>query len=143
MNQSIPIDAPGGFAPLTALGWADADGYCQAVDAANGLPVVPARLPAPSPLAGATGGASLIGPFVAATDRPVYLTLAGTWQGAVRLLRSAPGSSARHPLTFAGEEWGRFTGNLCEAVWQEGEAGAALWLDLAPTGGIVSYRVAQ
>lgn len=143
MNLDIPVDAPGGFAPLTALGWIDASGHCHPVAHDNGLPVAAARAASPEPLAGMAAGPQVVGPFVAVSDRPVYLTLSGNWQGEVRLMRSAPSSSVRHPLTFAGEEWGLFDRKLCEAVWQEGEEGAALWLELAPTAGNVTYRVAQ
>lgn len=143
MADAVPIEAPSGYAPLHAVGWSDAGGECTAAAIEAPLPVRQVAPPAPAPLAGTAAGSKVAGPFVAAPDRPVYLTLAGAWTGEVHLLRSIDGGASRRPLTLGGQVWGRFTGNACEAVWQESEEGASLWLDLQPAGGVISYRLSQ
>jgi hypothetical protein len=36
-----------------------------------------------------------------------------------------------------------FSGNACEPVWDETESAATFYLQLAPTSGAVTYRLAQ
>ena len=143
MAEIVPAEAPAGFVPLTALALPDANGNCLPVTADRPLPVASARSAAPAPLTGTASAPRLAGPFAPLRDAPVYLVLSGSWTGEVRLMRSTDGGTTRHPLTLGGQEWARFTANLCEALWQEGESGATLWLDCAPTSGTIAYRVSQ
>ena len=71
------------------------------------------------------------------------LSLTGTWQGTVQLMRSVDGGVTRHPLTIGGFTWGRYTGNACEPVWDEQEEGVELHLDIALASGTIGYRIAQ
>lgn len=148
MSESIPIKTPGGFAPAFVLGQADAGGNLLLVSADNPLPVTgggggATPAPAPPPLAGTTFTPLIAGPFDPVPGRAVYLQLAGEWQGRVRLLRSTDGGATKAPLTIGGTPWAVFTGPACEAVWEEGDAAARLYLDLQPTSGTISYRVSQ
>ena len=143
IDSDTPIQAPGGFVPVMALGQDDGSGSVALVSASAPLPTVTLAPPAPAPLEGSSASASVAGPFQPAPLAPVYLTLAGEWQGTVRLMRSTDGGATQHPLTLAGAEWGSFNANACEPVWVESEGGAELYLDIAPVSGTVSYRVSQ
>ena len=147
MNDPIPVCTPGGFAPAFALGQAGPDGHLLLVSADNPLPVTgggaAAPLPAPAPLTGTASAATMAGPFDPVSGRPVYLQLTGTWQGRVRVLRSVDDGVTKLPLTVAGQPWAVFTGPACEAVWEEGDAAARLYLELQPTSGTIAFRVSQ
>lgn len=151
MTDRIDVKAPGGFAPAVALGHADADGRWQPVSAENPLPVAglagrgatPVAALPPPPLTGTAASPRVIGPFDPLSGRPVFLQLSGTWTGEVQVLRSVDGGATRQPLTVAGAAWAVFTGNVCEPVWEESEAGATLYLALAPGSGTIAYRVSQ
>ena len=147
MLDKTPVKAPGGFAPAFALGQADAAGNLVLISADNPLPVAsasgPTVTPPPPALEGETSQSLLAGPFDPAPGRPIYLQLDGQWTGTVRLSRSVDGGASRHPLTLAGAEWGVFVGNACEPVWEEYEAGAALYLDISLDSGLLAYRVSQ
>lgn len=148
MTDPVPIQTPGSFAPAIALGQAGPDGHLLLVSADNPLPVTGAGgtatpAPAPAPLSGTASAAMVAGPFDPVGGRPIYLQLTGTWQGRVRMLRSVDDGITRVPLTVAGQPWGVFTGPACEAVWEEGDAVARLYLELQPTSGAIAYRVSQ
>lgn len=149
MNESVPVRTPGGFAPAFALGQAGPDGQLLLVSADNPLPVSgmgsgsAAPPPAPPPLAGTASNATMAGPYKPVPGRPVYLQLGGAWQGRVRLLRSVDGGATKMPLTIAGQPWASFTAPACEAVWEESEDAARLYLDLQPASGTIAYRVSQ
>lgn len=143
MPNPIPVAAPATYAPLNAIGFADAESALAPVSAERPLPVCTTTIPAPAPLAATTAVTATAGPFVPSSDRPVVLTLSGTWTGTVRVLRSIDGGATRLPLTAAGQPWGIFTANCCEPVWQESASDAALYLDIALASGSLSYRVAQ
>ena len=148
-----PISLPAGYAPAFAVGYSTQDGQLAVVDDATPLPVsfsttqpIPVDVsggPAPAPLVGQADAAVLAGPFEPAANRPVFVTLAGTWQGRVQVERSTDGGATRHPLTVAGLAWGGFTANACEPVWVENEAGAQLYLAIEVTSGTLDYRVSQ
>lgn len=144
------IKLPGGYAVATAIGYADnQDGSFAIVAADRPLPVVvqdgtlPTAPSPPAPLSGASATSELVGPFSPAAGRAVLLLLEGTWQGEITLLRSTDGGATTHGLTLGGEPWGTFTGNVCEPVWEESEAGAQLYLQIELTSGTLSYRLAQ
>lgn len=145
MPENRPIQTPAGYAPATAVGFANASGEMVLISADNPLPIASAGAsnPAPAPLMGQTSTNFAAGPFVPIADRPVVVQLDGTWQGAVQLLRSIDGGATKQPVTLAGQSWGLFTGNAMEPVWQESEAGAELYLDIVVTGGTLNYRVSQ
>jgi len=119
--------------------------WLSLVDSARPLPVqaITAQDNDVTPLTGSTATATLAGPFTPAGSRPIMLTLGGSWQGSVRVLRSIDGGTTKTALTLAGDDWGLFTANACEPVWSEEEPGAAFYLDLAPASGTVTYRLAQ
>lgn len=144
MPTKTPINPPANYATPTAVGYADPAGDLALVTAAAPLPVAQTRAAsAPAPLSGQAGGTALAGPFAPLRDVPVHLQLSGTWAGTVSLVRSADGGATRQGLTAGGTPWARFTANCNEVVWQEGEAGATLYLDIALASGSVSYRVSQ
>lgn len=143
MNK--PIKAPAGFTPEVAVTFADANGDSQQVSSSMPLPVTVAATPVatPAPLTGTAATSSLVGPFSPALHGAVMLSLTGTWSGQARLLRSTDGGSTKLPLTALGQAYGLYTANVCEPVWEEGEAGATLWLDITLTSGALTYRMGQ
>lgn len=137
-----PIQSPSGYAATRAVAFADVDGNALLVSNAAPLPVIQGAVPA-TPLAGSAAASTVAGPYQPALDRPVMLTLSGTWAGTVRLLRSTDGGTTKLPVTVAGDTWAQFTANCCEPVWDESEASAQLYLDIALTSGTIAYRIAQ
>ena len=143
MSNPTPIQAPGGFAPVFTLGFEDAEGMCSVISNQRPLPTRPAPAQVPAPLEGSTASSALIGPFEPAALTPVYCTLSGDFEGTVQVVRSTDGGATVHPLTAAGSTWAVFSGPACEAVWQESEDGAALWLDCSLVSGTLEYRLSQ
>lgn len=144
MPVKTPITQPANYVTPTAIGFADTVGDLALVNAAAPLPVAQMRSgTTPAPLAGQASGTALVGPFAPLRDTPVHLQLSGTWAGQVAMVRSSDGGATRQGLTAGGQAWARFTGNANEVVWQDGEAGATLYLDIALTSGTVTYRVSQ
>ncbi len=99
--------------------------------------------PITTALAGNASASAVVGPFAPVMGRAVILSLAGNWVGTVKLTRSTDGGVTKLPLTIAGGEWANFTGNCCEAVWEESDAMASLYLDITLVSGTVAYRLAQ
>lgn len=139
---STPIQAPAAFVPSHATAFADIDGTSVLVSKASPLPIT-TRGNSAAPLSGSASTSGVLGPFVPAPDRPVMLSLAGTWAGTVKVTRSTDGGTTRLPLTVAGNAWGQFTANCCEAVWAEAEDTAQLYLDVTLISGTLTYRMAQ
>jgi hypothetical protein len=140
-----PIFSPSAYAVSRAVAYADVDGSALLVTAANPLPVTLAEpgAPAQPALSGSTATALIAGPYAPVTGRPVVLELEGVWQGLVKVLRSTNGGATKLPLTVGGAAWAQFGTNCCEPVWEESEGGAQLYLDIAPTSGALTYRLAQ
>jgi hypothetical protein len=138
-----PISPPASYVTPTAIGFADSAGDLALVGAETPLPVTTSREAAPPPLAGETSQALLAGPFVPVLDAPVHLELRGEWSGQVSLQRSADGGATRSAVTAGGMPWASFTGPANEVVWQEGELGASLYLDITLASGTLSYRMSQ
>lgn len=137
-----PIQNPAPFVPSRAVSFAEVDGSSQLVSPARPLPVT--MLPsAPVAMAGTASASSQIGPYQPAIGRPILLTLSGAWTGQVRVLRSVDGGASMSPLTMGGMPWGEFSENCCEAVWEEFEDAARLYLELTVTNGTLNYRIAQ
>lgn len=139
---STPIQTPSTYVASHAAAFADGDGGAVVVSTANPLPVAFGQ-PSAVPLTGTASVTGLIGPFSPVIGRAVVLALSGTWSGTVKVLRSTDGGATRLPLTVGGQIWGQFTGNCCEAVWEESESGAALYLDITLASGAATYRLAQ
>lgn len=137
-----PIAAPAGYATPNAVAYADPDGNAAIVSSLQPLPVQLNKV-AVTPLAGSTSASAVLGPYVPALDRPVMLSLSGTWVGLAKITRSTDGGASRLPVTLAGSTWAQFSSNVCEPVWDESEASASLYLEIALTSGTVSYRLAQ
>lgn len=137
-----PIQIPSSYVASAAAAFSDVDGSAVVVSASNPLPVA-FGAPGAAPLAGTASSTGVVGPYAPALGRAVILTLSGSWSGTVRVLRSADGGTTKLPLTVAGQPWGQFTGNCCEAVWEESEATARLYLDVSLASGTLSYRFAQ
>jgi hypothetical protein len=138
----LPIQSPSGYAATRALVFADPNGDALFASAATPLPVTLSSATAAA-LAGSTATSGVFGPYQPAPGRAAMLSLAGTWAGTVRVLRSVDGGATKLPLTVAGSVWGQFTGNCCEPVWEESEAAATLWLEVTQTAGTLAYRLAQ
>lgn len=143
MPSPIPVSAPAAYAPLSAVGFAEADSTLSPVSADKPLPVSTVSIPAPAALAGSTSASLVAGPFTPNSDKPVVLALSGTWVGTVKVLRSTDSGTTKLPLTAAGLVWGSFSSNCCEPVWQETVAGASLYLDITLGSGSLTYRMAQ
>lgn len=137
-----PIQNPSGYAVTRAVAFADVDGSMLQVAAATPLPVTLGSV-ATSALAGTSATSTVAGPYLPALDRPIMLLLTGTWSGTVTVTRSVDGGTTRQPLTVNGAPWGQFTANCCEAVWDEAETGAQLYLDISLSSGSLTYRLAQ
>lgn len=137
-----PIQNPAGYAVTRAVAFADLDGSMLPVAAATPLPVTLGTAPTTA-LTGSASTTSVVGPYQPALGRPVILTLTGTWAGSVKVTRSVDGGTSRQPLTVAGNPWGQFAANACEAVWEESESAAQLYLDITLTSGSITYRMAQ
>lgn len=135
------IDVPAAYVPPNALAYGALGEAAVMVTPASPLPVYLSAQPGGSPLIGTASVSGRIGPFAPQPDRPVMLTLSGSWSGEVRLLRSAGGADPL-PATLAGAAI-MWSANVNEIVWVEGEAGAALYLDLVVASGTLTYRVAQ
>lgn len=144
MPPKSPIDSPAGYATPFAVGYADSAGDLALVTTDSPLPVTivaPAQ-PQP-PMAGEAITSGLIGPYAAAVGLPIHLQTSGVWEGRVSLLRSVDGGATTSGLTAAGIRWASFTGNVNEVVWQDSDASATFYLDIALTTGAVTYRVSQ
>ncbi len=139
----IPVRTPASFTPTVAISYSDSNGDAAAVRADVPLPVMKVTPPPAAALAGSNSASGTAGPFVPVAGRAIYLSLSGTWVGQVRLLRSTDGGTAKLPLTAAGAGWAQFTGNCCEAVWEESDTAALLYVDITLTSGTVTYRLAQ
>lgn len=143
----IPISYPGRFAPGFALAYADAAGAALQVSSTTPLPVAVVSggttATPPAPLTGTTAVSLTAGPFAPLAGRPLVLSLTGTWTGTVKLLRSIDGGTTRLPLTLGGSAYGTYSVNICEPVWEENEAAATFYLQLAPASGAIIYRLAQ
>ncbi len=137
-----PIQSPSGYSVSQAVAFADVDGSARLVSATAPLPVTMGN-PSATPLAGTAAATGAVGPFQPVLGRAVVLALSGTWTGTVRVLRSTDSGTTRLPLTVAGTAWGQFTANCCEAVWEESEGAAQLYLDITLASGSVIYRLAQ
>lgn len=143
MPNPIPVSTPAAYAPISAIGFAEADLTLSPVSAENPLPVSAVSAPGPAPLVGNAAASGLIGPFTPNSANPVVLALSGNWTGSIKVLRSTDGGTTKLPLTAAGQAWGVYSANCCEPVWEEAGTGAALYLDITLGSGTVTYRVAQ
>lgn len=137
-----PIQNPTGYAVPRTIAFADLDGSMLQVAASTPLPITLGTI-ATTALSGNAAASTVVGPYQPALGRPVMLVLTGSWTGTVTVNRSADGGTTRQPLTVAGTTWGQFSANCCEAVWEESEAVARLYLDITLTSGSVTYRMAQ
>jgi hypothetical protein len=133
---------PAGYVPSTAVAFDRGNGTAATVSPAAPLPVYLTHAATP-PLAGNCSNSQQIGPFAATVGRPVILALSGTWTGSVNLLRSTDVGTSRLPVTQGGAPSALFSGNCCEAVWDESENGALLYLDVIVASGTLVYRLAQ
>lgn len=140
--SSVPIKTPAGYAVSRATAYADSSGNQVLVSTTQPLPVSLAQS-ANAALTGNAAASTVAGPFTPVTGRAAVLVLSGTWAGTVRILRSTDGGATKLPLSVGGNPWAQFTGNACEPVWEESEADAQLYIDIALTSGSVSYRLAQ
>lgn len=153
MPSPNPIKTPAGYVPAFALGYPGPEGELEIVDSTKPLPVsfsstdplavTPYSDPPPTPLEGSAAANAVVGPYVPVAGRPVMITLAGTWEGTVQVMRSIDDGATMHPVTVGGFSWGRYTTNVCEPCWDEQEVGAQLHLDIALASGTIDYRIAQ
>ncbi len=135
--------SPAGYTPTVAVSFSDGASGAQIVTNATPLPVSAVVPNKPAPLNGTATLSAQIGPFVPVTGQPIMLALSGTWTGTVTMLRSVDSGTTRLPVTIVGRAWAQYTANACEPVWEEAEASASLYLDVALQSGAVTYRLAQ
>lgn len=140
---AAPLQPPARYVAPFAVSFANANGDSDVVSSTNPLPVSSAASAPPTPLAGTATISGIVGPFLPVLGRPVMLALSGTWAGQVRLLRSADGGTTKLALTALGQAYGIYTANLCEPVWEEGEAGVRIYLDVTLASGLLTYRMGQ
>ncbi|WP_114521340.1 hypothetical protein [Altererythrobacter sp. ZODW24] len=138
-----PISVPAGFAPANAVGFSDPDGSLALVSSATPFPVSFEQLAAPDALEGNATASTIAGPWMPATGRPITLSLSGTWNGEVSLLRSTDGGATRLPVTIGGQPWANFTANACEPVWEEADPSASFYLDITIASGTAQFRLAN
>lgn len=144
-ESQMPTDVmtPAGYTPTFAVSFSDGATGAQIVANASPLPVTTVVANKPAALGGTTSASATFGPFVPVAGQPVVISLSGTWSGTVSLLRSVDGGTTRLPVTIGGRSWGQYSSNVCEPVWEEAEASAALYLAVALQSGTVTYRLAQ
>lgn len=135
--------SPAGYTPTVAVSFSDGASGAQIVTSGTPLPVTAVVPSKPVPLTGTTASSAQIGPFVPTAGCPIVVTLSGTWAGTVTLLRSVDGGATRLPVTIGGRAWAQYSANVCEPAWEEPEASASLYLDVALQSGAVTYRIAQ
>ena len=109
----------------------------------NGTVPVSISAPTTTALAGSASASGIIGPFTPVLGRAAVLMLSGSWAGTIKVSRSTDAGATRQPLTVAGLPWAQFSANACEAVWEECDASARLYLEITLTSGTVNYRLAQ
>lgn len=141
--SATPILSPASFVPSHAAAFAAPDGTSLLVSTSNPLPVTLAVRPTNTPLSGTATANGLFGPLALEPGQPAILVLSGNWAGTVRITRSTDGGTTRLPLTVAGTSWGVYTAPCCEAVWEESQAGAALYLEVTLNSGTLIYRLGQ
>jgi hypothetical protein len=139
-NQSIQF--PASYAPGVAIAWGDSNSNAQVVSQGAPLPVNTILTPTTA-LTGTVSQSATVGPFTPIIGRSVMMALSGNWSGSVQLMRIAPGQPAMLAVTLGGTPWAFYTVNCCEAVWDENEQGALLYLAITLTAGSITYRLAQ
>jgi hypothetical protein len=137
-----PIQSPASYVPSRGIAFADVDGTALLVSTATPLPVTTSPAAA-TPLTGSAAATAVLGPFQPAAGRAIMLSLSGSWVGTVKLVRSTDGGVTKLPLTINGAAWAQFTANCCEAVWEESDSTARLYLDVTLISGTLAYRLAQ
>lgn len=143
MPAQTRIQTPAGFAPAFALGYSDESGDFVLARPSAPLPVTQGDRTRPVPLAGSTSASTLLGPFVPIPGVSVMLELGGNWAGSVQLQRSSDGGTTLRDVTIAGSQWGYYSSNVCEPVWDESETDAQLFLSVTIASGTLDYRVSQ
>jgi len=142
MLPSPPIETPAGYMVSHVVAYAEPDGTAAMVTTEAPLPVVFGQT-ATSAVAGTATASGIVGPFVPVVGRAVILALQGSWSGTVQVTRSTDGGLTRLPLTVAGSPWAVYAANCCEAVWDESDLTARLYLEVTLASGSVTYRLAQ
>ncbi|WDF72859.1 hypothetical protein [Novosphingobium sp. KACC 22771] len=137
-----PIKIPSGYITPSAMTFSAPDNSANFVSSNSPLPVTTVGGPT-TPLAGEASSSISVGPYVPAIGRSVILALSGTWQGNVSIERSTDGGITSLPITIGGAPSGIFSSNCCEAIWDESEVGAQLYLRMTIISGTIKYRVAQ
>lgn len=130
--------------PLAVSGSVAISNASLAVTVGNAAPIaVSLSQPTTTALAGSTATTGVVGPFTPVLGRAAVLMLSGSWAGTIKVSRSTDGGATRQPLTVAGAPWAQFTANACEAVWEESDPTARLYLEITLTSGTVNYRLSQ
>ncbi len=96
-----------------------------------------------SVLSGTQSTSGTVGPFTPQINRPIWLTLSGSWSGNAQLLRSTDGGVTRLPLTVGGIAWGNFTANCNEPAANPSDAAETYYVQFALSAGAATYRLAQ
>lgn len=129
---------------VTLTGTLPAFASTPSVTVANAAPLaVSISPPATAALAGSASASAVVGPFTPVLGRAAVLMLSGSWAGTIKVSRSTDAGATRQPLTVAGLPWAQFSANACEAVWEESDPTARLYLEITLTSGTVNYRLSQ
>lgn len=137
-----PIKIPSGYITPTAMTFSAPDNSANFVSSTSPLPVTTTGGPATA-LSGQASSSISVGPYLPVIGRSVILALSGTWEGNVSIERSTDGGITSLPITIGGAPSGVFSTNCCEAIWDESEVGAQLYLRMTIISGTINYRVAQ
>lgn len=145
MSFDPPVAAPAGYLTGQAIAFVDAAGRADLVSAAQPLPVTLATSAATTvPLTGTAAASATVGPIVPELERPIWVTLTGTWTGTAQLLRSTDAGATKLPLTYPdGSASASWTGAVNAPVAEESCAGASYWLQFTRTSGTLTYEVRQ
>ncbi|MDB5687864.1 MAG: hypothetical protein JWR77_2453 [Rhizorhabdus sp.] len=136
-------NAAGQNVPAVAAVLTNPDG--SPFSSSNPLPTSPpsAAAATSTPLTGTSAITQTVGPFTPQLGRPIWLTLSGTWSGAVSVQRSTDGGTTKLPLTIGGSAWAVYTANANEAFGEESSAAATYWLAITISSGTLTYEVRQ
>jgi len=97
-----------------------------------------------TPLANTASANTTVGPFIPQLNRPIWLTLSGTWSGSFQLLRSIDAGVTKLPVTIGGSSNPfTYTANIQEQIIEETEYGASYYFLITIANGTVTYRVSQ
>lgn len=143
MHGPLIINPPGSFIPAQGLAFGAPGSQAVYVDGENPLPVVAARpVTGSTPVSGTLSVSDSSSAFLPDLDRPIWLTLSGSWAGTVALERSVDAGDTWQPATLGGVALS-WTARVNEPVAVESVPGARWRIAFARTSGALTYEVRQ